>query len=81
MNDCIVFYQCFIVLFGFVELFVSLEKLKQIITPASTPNMKLKISKESMWFGHKPMWEKIVPPTGKIVKRGNHSDSIILIIG
>ena len=20
--------------------------------------MKLKISKESMWFGHKPMWEK-----------------------
>ena len=36
---------------------------------------------ESMWFGHKPMWEKIVPPNGKIVKRGNHSDSIILIIG
>ena len=29
-----------------------------IITPASTPDMKLKISKESMWFGHKPIWEE-----------------------
>ena len=28
------------------------------ITPVPTPHMKLKISKESMWFGHKPMWEK-----------------------
>ena len=34
-------------------------KQKQI-TPASTPNMNLKISKESMWFGHKPMWENEV---------------------
>ena len=52
---------------------------KNKITPASTPYMKLKISKESMWFGHKPLWVKgsgkdhwIVPPTIKISKRGNY---------
>ena len=30
MNGCIVFYQCFIVLFDFIKLFLSLEKLKKI---------------------------------------------------
>ena len=37
-------------------------------------NMALKISKESMWFEHKPMWEKVSD-------KGSHSDFIILIIG
>ena len=36
----------------------SLAVAYKLITPTSTPHMKLKIAKESMWFGHKPMWEK-----------------------
>ena len=41
-----------------VRFCVVKKLLDKRITPASTPNMKVKISKESMWFGHKPMWEK-----------------------
>ena len=41
--------------------------------------MKLKISKESMWFGHKPMWEK-GSGNGIQIRELKHTSSCMMLL-